>query len=108
VLLNGKPLADAIVSFHTQESTIFDTFPSAHTDAEGRYALTSYEQGDGAPPGAYTISVVCFRARPVRRGQDSHADNVVPSRYANPASSGLNATVAQGNNELPAIKLKSP
>jgi hypothetical protein len=108
VLLNGKPLSDAIVAFHAPEHMALDAFPAAHTDADGRFELTSYEHNDGAPEGAYTISVVCFRARSIRRGQEGRADNVVPQRYANPASSGLSATVASQSNDLPAIKLKSP
>jgi hypothetical protein len=108
VLLNGKPLADAIVSFHAQLGAALDLFPSAHTDADGRFALTSHKNGDGAPPGTYSISVVCFRSRPLRKGQDGRASNVVPQRYADPPSSGLSATVQPGDNELPAIKLKSP
>lgn len=105
VLLNGKPLADAIVSFHAQGTQ--DVFPTAHTDPEGRFALTSYQNGDGAPQGDYAISLVCFRSRPVRRGE-GHADNVVPPRYASPTSSGLSATVSPGDNELPPLKLKNP
>src|SRR5262249_8629828 len=81
VLLNGKPLSDAIVSFHAREGTVFDTFPTAHTDADGKFSLTCYETGDGAPQGDYTISVVCFRARPLRKGQEGRSENVVPQRY---------------------------
>jgi hypothetical protein len=107
VLLNGKPLADAIVSFHPQNAGVQDVFPTAHTDADGRFAMTSFEQGDGAPEGSYSISLVCFRSRPVRNGE-GHADNVVPHRYANPESSKLTATVVSGTNDLPPLKLKSP
>jgi hypothetical protein len=108
VLLNGKPLAEAIVTFHLQSGAAEETFPSAHTDADGRFALTSYETGDGAPAGAYGISLVCFRARPIRKGYDSDAVNVVPQRYANIATSKLTATVVPGDNELPPFQVKNP
>ncbi len=107
VLLNGKPLADAIVSFHSHGTDVQDVFPTAHTDSEGRFALTSYENGDGAPPGDYSISLVCFRSRPVRNGE-GRAENVVPHRYTSPASSGLSATVTPGTNDLQPLKLKNP
>jgi hypothetical protein len=108
ILLNGKPLAEAIVTFHLQDGGVSDALPSGHTDAEGRFALTSYQPQDGAPAGAYAISVVCFRAQPLRKGVESAAQNVVPSRYANAATSKLTATVVPGNNELPPLQVKSP
>ena len=108
VLLNGKPLADAIVSFHTREGGMAGTYPSAHTDPEGRFAMTTYENGDGAAQGAYSISIVCFRSRPLRKGQEGRAENILPHRYASPEASGLTAMVVSGTNDLPTIKLKSP
>ena len=108
VLLNGKPLSEAIVTFHLQDASTTEALPSAHTDAEGRFALTSYEPGDGAPAGAYAISLVCFRAQPIRKGVESSALNVVPSRYANAATSKLTATVVSGNNNLPPLQVKTP
>lgn len=108
VLLNGKPLAEAIVTFHQEGSHARAALPSAHTDAEGRFKLTSYANGDGAPEGTYSISLVCFRAHPIRKGAESDATNVVPPRYANAATSKLTATVLRGDNELPPLQLKSP
>ena len=107
VLLNGKPVADAIVSFHPQEGGMSGTFPSAHTDADGRFAMTTYETGDGAAQGSYSISIVCFKVRPLKRGQEGRAENILPQRYASPEASGLTATVSPGTNDLPPIKLKS-
>src|SRR3954454_9920331 len=53
VLLNGKPLPEAIVTFHHEAGDAKVPLPSAHTDAEGRFKLTSYATGDGAPEGSY-------------------------------------------------------
>ncbi len=106
VLLNGKPLADAIVSFHLQSDSPEAVFPSAHTDAEGRFVLTSFEEGDGAPEGTYAISLVCFRSRSTRGG-GGRANNVLPQHYASPASSGLSAKIVAGDNELAPLNLKS-
>jgi hypothetical protein len=108
VFLNGKPLAEAIVTFHHERGNDTAPLPSGHTDAEGHYKLTSYATGDGAPEGTYGISLVCFRAQPIRKGGDSDATNVVPARYANAATSKLKATIVRGDNELPSLQLKSP
>ncbi len=107
VLLNGKPLADAIVSFHVQNGNDKEAFPAAHTDREGHFSLTTYSTGDGAPEGSYAISLVCFRSRGARNSVGGHAENVVPQRYASPSSSGLTATVVPGDNELQPLKLKA-
>ena len=107
VLLNGKPLADAIVSFHAQSGNDHAAYPSAHTDADGHFSLTTHAAGDGAPEGDYSISLVCFRSRPVKKNSGGHAENVVPLRYASPSSSGLTAKVVAGANELQPLKLKS-
>jgi hypothetical protein len=109
VLLNGKPLSQAIVTFHHQGSGPDAPAPSAQTDSEGRYTLTSYQNGDGAPEGEYAVSLVCFRTRELRKGSDEDtARNIVPARYANAATSRLTAKVAAGKNELPPLQVKTP
>ena len=104
ILLNGKPLSEAIVTFHPRGGALAEPLPSAHTDAEGRFKLTSFKTDDGTPEGTYAISLVCFRTHPIRRGYESDATNIVPARYANAATSKLTATVVRGANELPPCK----
>lgn len=55
VTLQGKPVAGAAITF-------VPTAPdgeaaSAITDAAGKYALTTWEAGDGARPGDYRVKV---------------------------------------------------
>jgi hypothetical protein len=108
ILLNGKPLSEAIVTFHPQGNAPAEPLPSAHTDAEGRFKLTSFATGDGAPEGNYAISLVCFRTHPIRKGFEGDATNIVPARYANASTSRLTATVVRGPNELPPLQVKTP
>lgn len=54
VTYNGEPLDDAIVAFYNENSS---RLASGHTDSEGRFFLTSYEQNDGAIPGDHTVMV---------------------------------------------------
>ncbi len=107
VLLNGKPLPQAIVTFH-QQSGADKALPSGQTDAEGRFTLTSFEPGDGAPEGEYAISLVCFRTREIRKGDDDTARNIVPARYANAATSNLTAKIVKGDNQLQPLHVKVP
>jgi carboxypeptidase family protein len=54
VTLQGKPLAGAAITFvPTGEGEA----ASAITDSDGKYALTTWEAGDGARPGEYRVKV---------------------------------------------------
>src|SRR5437588_121192 len=53
VLLAGKPVAQAIVTFHADGAG--EPAPSAQTDDQGYFTLTSYTKGDGAPEGEYRV-----------------------------------------------------
>jgi hypothetical protein len=52
--MQGKPVAGAAITFvPTGEGEA----ASAMTDSEGKYALTTWEAGDGARPGEYRVKV---------------------------------------------------
>jgi hypothetical protein len=58
VTVDGKPIDGATVSF-----TDVANGPHAavsKTDSEGKYALTTFEAGDGAVPGTYKVSVTKY------------------------------------------------
>jgi hypothetical protein len=54
VTLQGKPLAGAAITF---VPTGDGEAASAITDSDGKYALTTWEAGDGARPGEYRVKV---------------------------------------------------
>lgn len=108
VVVGGKPLPLAQVTFHPVNAADDSPRPAGSTDEQGYFTLTSYVRGDGAPAGAYEVTVTCFRTAQVRNPSegDETARNVVPLRYANPKTSGLAASVIQGANELPPIEVR--
>jgi hypothetical protein len=108
VLVEGRPAPRAIVTFHPVGAAE-DLRPSAQTDDQGKFTLTSYSGGDGAPEGRYAVTVTCFRALAARNLSegDENTRNVLPSRYANPATSQLQATVSKGNNDLPPFQVRA-
>src|SRR5687767_1404582 len=55
VTSQGKPVAGAVITF-VPTGTDGDA-ASAITDSEGKYALTTWEAGDGARPGQYGVKV---------------------------------------------------
>jgi len=101
---------EAIVTFHPPDpeaaAAAKEPSPSAKTDEQGYFTLTSYAKGDGAPEGEYTVTVTWFRS--YRTGQtedDTTTANFLPARYANPATSGLKVVVNAGDNELPPLRV---
>jgi hypothetical protein len=53
--LQGKPVAGAAVTFVPADEQ--GEAASAITDSEGKYALTTWQAGDGARPGSYRVKV---------------------------------------------------
>jgi hypothetical protein len=108
VLLDGRPAPRAIVTFHPAGAGE-ELRPSAQTDDQGYFTLTSYGGGDGAPAGDYAVTVTWFRSFAGRNPAegDESTRNVLPPRYASPATSQLRATVSQGPNELPAFQVRA-
>jgi hypothetical protein len=56
VTLHGKPLSGAAVTFVPTDETQ-GAAASAFTNSEGKYALTTFQAGDGARPGEYRVKV---------------------------------------------------
>jgi hypothetical protein len=105
VVLDGRPLAYAFVVFHPEDSsTGTDLHPHAQADAEGEFLLSTYDNGDGAPAGEYRVTIEKYRAP--SEADDSPPMNLLPRRYAKPASSHLTAHVEPGDNDLPPFHLK--
>ena len=106
VLHDGAPVSDAIVTFRPDGGT-----HSAYdrTDENGRFQLTTFEDGDGAVPGQYrvTVSKVVVDYEPNPKNPEVlpplyHAEqSVLPSEYAEADTSGLTATVPEdGTDEI--------
>jgi hypothetical protein len=55
VTSQGKPLAGAVITFVPTDQE--GEAASAISDSEGKYALTTWEAGDGARPGEYRVKV---------------------------------------------------
>jgi hypothetical protein len=101
VLFGGKPMPRALLVFHpVAESPLR---PLATADQDGSFALSTYEDGDGAPAGEYQISVEWRRLATV--DDEKPPPNLLPMKYANPKTSGLTVRVTEGENVLPPIQL---
>ena len=55
VTYNGKPVAGAQINFVPGSPS--DSAAYAVSQADGKFALTTFQTGDGAPPGSYKVTV---------------------------------------------------
>ena len=103
--VNGQPLAGAQIVFHPHQSP-GDVPPArAQTDASGKFKLTTLDTHDGAPAGMYSVTVQYY---PLVQQQDEFVAgrNVLPPKYASPATTDLKVEVAKGRNSLGALEVK--
>jgi hypothetical protein len=113
VMYQGKPVADATVSFLAISGDPISAF--GLTDAQGKFTMRTYEDGDGAPVGEHQVTITKTEAGkqppgPPRTGPDEFDPNkydppgfgvtpppvvkhLIPEKYASSATSGLKATV---------------
>ena len=99
VQFSGSPVAGATVGFQSKQPQ--GRSASGITDAQGRYKLTTFSRGDGAPPGDYGVIVLKYKEtasasggeyRPVQ-GPERPPEHELPPKYAAAGTSGLEATV---------------
>jgi hypothetical protein len=77
-------------------------------DEQGRFTLTTFRQGDGAPAGDYVVTVQWFLATPTPdRSGEYLTVNYLPARYGQVESSGLRVTVSPGRNDLAPFELSA-
>jgi hypothetical protein len=119
ILLDGKPLGGAMVTFICPNAP---RFSSGTTDSEGKFNLTTFTPNDGALIGENTVTVsvatkpppetagnkpdpeAYFRALHREQGRASALASPLPLRYADARTSGLAWTVKPGDNQ-PTLEL---
>ncbi len=104
VYFQGKPASHAFVALHPRDhSEASVPHPTAYTDADGNFTLSTYASHDGAPAGEYAVTIVWWAAGAVKdpqEGDDVTLLNRLPPRYGDPRTSGLQARITQDKNEL--------
>lgn len=102
VTLNGVPAPRLTVKFHSQETpqgeaAIYAANPSAMTEGDGTFAVSTYVHGDGVAPGTYAIT---FEWLTYNRLQNSYgAPDKLDGKYADPETSEFKLTVT-GDEEV--------
>jgi len=91
VLIDGKPLTFGFIRLLPKDGR-----PATGTiGPDGRFALTTFEPGDGAPLGTHPVTIFALEQLSSTR-QKWHA----PKKYVDPRTSGLTATVDEPTDSL--------
>lgn len=109
VTFRGRPAEGAEVSFIGLDEALLtrdSPFPRATCTADGTFSLTSYETGDGAPPGRYRVTIVWKKSRSDDPELADDAPDVLGGRYASATDSPLVAEVETEPTHLPPFELK--
>lgn len=99
VLVDGQPAENVRVTFHALSqplgtASVYTSVPKDITDKKGRFALSTYVQGDGVVEGSYLITFEKLRFDAFRNryvGPDQFK-----GRYANPDETEFRVTVTGG------------
>ena len=99
VKLDGKPITPGFVTFAPADSTAVPA--GSDLDSSGRYELKTNKK-TGLAPGKYRVSIQAFRPPTVPEGQRSFepSEPLVPEKYLQVTTSGLEYTVEPGNNTI--------
>lgn len=106
VTFEGKPVDGAELTLTPVSAEVPATVrPSAKSGADGSFTIGTYGTGDGAPAGEYKVSAVWFKV--VNSGGSMvRGTNALPSKYANPETSGISVVIGDSETAIPAIDLK--
>ncbi len=101
ITYNGEPLTRGTIVFFPESGKRNAT---GEIKEDGTYALTTYENEDGAFPGAHTVTIISERDMTNLMPEDVKPGDknwLVPPKYNQSKTSGLTATVKENEaNEI--------
>src|SRR5262245_31747033 len=106
ILVDGQPAPDAVVMFHPTFDDPDRVMPFGQADADGHFVLSSYVNGDGAPPGEYIVTFE-WRERSGLLKNNIEGPDRLKGRYYDAKKSNLRITVEKKKHELPPFELTS-
>lgn len=105
VLFENKPLQEAQLVFHPVNGALVP-LPTAFTQEDGQFQVTTWADNDGIPVGEYVVTIVWKQL--VQQGEEKvrNGPNQLPAIYGNATRSPLRCTIKEGDNKLPTFELK--
>lgn len=114
VLYKGKPLEDATITFTNNETS---TTAYGRSGSDGKFTLTTFNNGDGATPGKQDVSVrKVLLIDKSKKEIDTGASSVIPplpeerwlipQKFGNPETSELGLDIPETGNRKLILDLK--
>ena len=105
---NNRPATGALVIFHpVQMSDPRPLKPLAYVDEKGSFALTTYENGDGAPEGEYVVTIEWRPKTTNPFAANKEGEDRLHGRYRDPKTSKLRFKIEkQADNVLTPIRVR--
>jgi len=108
VTLDGKAIEGALLTLISlQGQQPGDITPNGISDAEGKFQISTYSVGDGAPDGAYAITVSWPEIRNAGSSEPEYGKERLPKKYQQSEQSGFVVTVSEDLLEPLNLELKS-
>jgi hypothetical protein len=106
VSFEGKPPPGALIVLHPKSGeTSAVPKPRAQVEADGTFRFSTYDSGDGVPPGDYVATITWYRLTK-DAGEVKAGPNVLPPKFANPKTSPWEVRVAESGATLPPQKIR--
>lgn len=106
----GRPMPDASVVLHpvSQNDDGLPTYlPRGHVDNEGKFTISTYRKGDGAPAGTYKVSFSWLGSlQGISEEEEDKLPEKIPRKYRNPRTSGFTVEIRKTENPELKFELK--
>lgn len=103
VLVDGEPVKDLWVTLIPNDEKV-NLRPRGQTDEDGKFSLTTYTGGDGAPAGEYKVTIAWLTY--IKRDSDWGGPDKLKNQYNDPKTTPFDLTVADEPIEIPTYELK--
>lgn len=104
VTVDGAPGKDVWVTLHPAQGGTAAQIPRAQVREDGTFQVTTYLDGDGAPPGDYNITFESLTFRQI--GGRWVGPDKLKNLYNNPKATTFHVSVKDAPVELPPFELK--
>lgn len=108
IKVNGKSPARAEIRFQPRvplEDPLNRSIqPYAIVEVDGSFQVSTYQDGDGAPPGEYAVTVI-WPEITIEGGEEIFGQDKLGQRFADPTKPVATVEVVEGDNEIPVIDL---
>lgn len=116
VSVKGQSASGVLVLLHPAEGSPAakeGVIPSATTEEDGTFQLSSYEQDDGAPLGEYSVTIQWYqsdakstRGKPALPAGFARPSDRFQGKYKDPKKSPWQVTISEGNHVLKPIEVQ--